>query len=294
MFRITGQSTLLRQLSNIRRAQAAEAKASGVISSGKRVEKASADPAAAARIAMRTSALAATETKLALVESADTQLSSYDTPLANATDALNRVYTLAIQMGNDTFTAGDRAKAVDEVRQLKQTLISIGNTEVDGRYLFSGHRTTTAAFDTNGVYQGDDGVQTIDIGVGNTVDINLVGRQVFSGANGGVDIFASIDALDTALTTNDGDAIRASIGTLQQGVDQLVAARFTIGGRLAQVSQLRERNLDERVIHTSALATDRDADFALAATDLANARGRVEAALQAVSRVGKTSLLDLL
>ncbi|HON56726.1 MAG TPA: flagellar hook-associated protein FlgL, partial [bacterium] len=53
-------------------------------------------------------------------------------------EVLDRIRTLTVQAGNDSYSAEDRAKIADEVNQLLEALVDQSNTTIGGSYLFSG------------------------------------------------------------------------------------------------------------------------------------------------------------
>ncbi|MBB5173761.1 flagellar hook-associated protein 3 FlgL [Texcoconibacillus texcoconensis] len=70
-----------------------------------------------------------------------------DDALDEATNAMHRVRELGVQAANDSYEEGQRANIAKEVRQLREHLQSVANTQANGKYIFNGADTTTAPVD---------------------------------------------------------------------------------------------------------------------------------------------------
>ena len=116
------------------------------ISSGKRVNRPSDDPAAAERISQFRNVLRTTERRLQTVNEGVGRLNLSDSVLDQAGNTFQRAKELAIQMRNDTNTAVERRNAAQEVQQLILGLASIGNTQLNGRFIFAGNETQTEPY----------------------------------------------------------------------------------------------------------------------------------------------------
>lgn len=116
------------------------------ISTGKKVNVPSDDPTAFREILNIRGLLATSSARLQSINQGTSRLQSSEDAISSTTDLIQRAKELALQANNDTNTAQDRANMATEVQQLLQGLVSAGNTKIDGRYLFSGFKTQTAAY----------------------------------------------------------------------------------------------------------------------------------------------------
>jgi flagellar hook-associated protein 3 FlgL len=113
---------------------------------------------------------------------------------------------------------------------MRQELMAIANTRYGDKYLFGGTRTDSAPFDpTTGAFSGNDQVVRVPVMDGVTPASNISGATAFTSAAGGRDIFADLDALATALSSNDENGIRAALTPLQDGHAQLVRSQVDAG-----------------------------------------------------------------
>ena len=76
-------------------------------------------------------------------------LQATESALQSAQDLITRAKTLANQMSTETYNATERANAAQEVENITEQLVQLGNTQVNGRYIFSGDKDRTAAYDLN-------------------------------------------------------------------------------------------------------------------------------------------------
>lgn len=152
--------------------------------------------------------------------------------------------------------------------------------------------TTTAP----GVYNGDSQTHEIEIGQGNRIATNITGDRLFQGAGvtGGIDLFALMNSINTALSEGDYDTIQAKLDELDTASEQVSNERARNGTRVNLLDQIKD---SQTTIQTS-LETMRsdleDIDVADAVTDLAKCQNVYEATLTAASKIIQPSLLDFL
>lgn len=154
------------------------------ISTGKKVNKPSDDPVAAARILKLDQELQRSETYGRNANLADNRLKQEESTLASAVDIIQRVRELTVQAGNGSLSANDRQSISAELKERLGQLANIANTrDASGEYIFSGFQGSTPAFAKNDegkwVYQGDEGQRVLEIDDGVTVPISDHGKGIF-------------------------------------------------------------------------------------------------------------------
>ena len=154
------------------------------VSSGKRVNKPSDDPVAAARIAHLDSSLSRLDQYKSNSDFARNQLGLEESALNSVIDNLQRVRELTLQANNATTSDSDRKDIAAEIRQARDALLALANTtDVDGRHLFGGYVEGAAPFTTTSsgtvVYNGDQGQRSLQISDTRFVAINDPGSDVF-------------------------------------------------------------------------------------------------------------------
>ena len=165
--------------------QAAVSKTQLQIASGKRILTPSDDPVAAARSLALSQSVSVTEQFQTNIEAADSKLSLEEGALTSVTSVLQRVRELTIQGTNDTNSSADRNAIAQEVRELLDELLRLGNSRDEaGEYLFAGYKTQTQPFALSGTtytYSGDQGQRLLAVGPGRQVAMGDSGNDVFMG-----------------------------------------------------------------------------------------------------------------
>ncbi|MDH4028865.1 MAG: flagellar hook-associated protein FlgL, partial [Nitrospirota bacterium] len=98
----------------------------------------------------------------------------------SARDIINRARELAVSESSDTSTVQTRDITSKEINNLYGELLSIGNSKLRNKYLFSGHLTNIQPFDASGNYQGD--INDIEVYINQSIKsrINIPGSDAFS------------------------------------------------------------------------------------------------------------------
>jgi flagellar hook-associated protein 3 FlgL len=209
--------------------------ASQVASSGQKINAPSDDPVAAAQLARVQAAISQGSAYASTINTVQGDLTLTESSLASAVTVVQSAPQIALEASNGSVPATDLQSMAGQISQLQSQLLSIANQKGATGYLFSGSQTGTAAFSATGVFQGDDADRVADVGAGNTAVVNVSGAQAFTAA-GGVDVFAALTALQTALTSNDPTGISAGVNALTQASSQITAAESDAGIKLDRVT----------------------------------------------------------
>jgi flagellar hook-associated protein 3 FlgL len=198
------------------------------ISTGRKVLAPSDDPVAAAKLVRLNARAARTADYQNTIKAVSADASMSERNLDGASQLMVRAQELAIQGANDTLSPNDRAALAVEVAELKVQLSATANGRGQRGYLFSGSQTATPPFTSDGVYQGDDIEHEVEISPGVRTRVSVTGADAFTAA-GGTDAFATLEALHTALVSNDSRAISATLGDLESSRAQIVRVQGQSG-----------------------------------------------------------------
>lgn len=216
-------------------ASARHAEAFQQASTGQRVNSPGGDPVAAATLVRLRSAQAATASYRSGIDTVSGDVALAESTLAEAADVMAQAREIALQGSNDTLSASERSLLADQLRGLKERLVGLANTRGARGYVFGGTATTTAAFAADGSFLGNDEVQLLEVGPGQTSVVNASGARAFTAA-GGTDVFLQLDGLITALAANDGVAVRATLPGVEAARDQLVEEQARTGLKLERLT----------------------------------------------------------
>jgi flagellar hook-associated protein 3 FlgL len=268
--------------------------ASREVSTGVRVQHPWDDPAAAAAVVGHRSSAARAQAIADIAGRASSELDAADQALGGMNDVLARARELVVQFSNDTYSAAERATAANEITGLLTQTRQFANTKFGGRYLFAGFKDDTEPFDANGGYSGDSGVRKAEVAPGQFENASIRGDEVFKGAGGGVDIFATLTAVRTALAANDGIGIRASLNGVEGSIDQVVQGRARAGSGVNVFDTAVTASEAVRDADNSAAAQRTDADVFTSASRLALAQRALDASLTASAKSFDLTLLSKL
>ncbi|MEX2475157.1 flagellar hook-associated protein FlgL [Marinobacter sp.] len=184
MIRISSQQVFSGGIDRIQDLNSGLNKTSERLSTGKRVNRPSDDPVAAARILKLNQELGRVDTYQRNAQLADNRLKQEESALGSSIDVIQRVRELTVQAGSGSLSANDRQSIASEMRERLGQLANIANTQdASGEYIFSGFQGNQQAFAQNvsgdWVYQGDEGQRMLEIDDGVTVPISDHGRDVF-------------------------------------------------------------------------------------------------------------------
>ena len=205
--------------------------------------------------------------------------------LATAGDLFARAGEIALQGANGSLSATDRASLASEVDALKTQLVDAANTKGQAGYLFGGTSTATAAMDAAGNFLGNAADRTAEIAPGVSAITSVSGALAFS-ASGGRNVAADLDALRTALISNNPAAIAATVSTLDASRRQILAARTDAGLKSNRLDTADDAHQQTQLSLSAQRHAVSDADPTAAYSNLIALQGAVE---QAIS-VARTSL----
>ncbi len=218
-------------------------------------------------------------------------LSIVDGALASVSDLVIRAREIAVAMAGDTVGDDARAAAAVEVRGLYDALVDVANTDVAGRYVFSGTGWSTAAFDSDGTYGGTTDEPTVQVGDDRWVASGFDGSQVFQGT---VDVFGVLDDLASALEANDATTVSSALGDLDDATVQVSTWRARAGTEMNLASDAAEIADGLGVLLNDRLSDLVQVDPAEAYMRLTEMQSAYQATLQVASTSTARTLFDML
>jgi flagellar hook-associated protein 3 FlgL len=165
-------------------------------------------------------------------------------------------------------------------------MVSLGNTQVNGEFVFSGTRTDVAPFEADGSYHGNDSPFSIKVGNTSTIEVGADGADVFG------TVFASLSDLKAALENDDVDGINTAMDALGKDAEHLSTRQSEIGSRALRMEMKGKILQDLQISGTERLSAIEDADMAEAITQLMSKELVYKAALATSARLMNLSLVD--
>lgn len=110
---------------------------------------------------------------------ADELMKNTDSTMSEMEKLLTRFKVKVTEAANATQTPTSREVIAKELETIRQQIVDLANTSVNGQFLFSGSLTNTKPFDYSGNYYGDDKRLNIVTGDGVKNAYNISGYDLF-------------------------------------------------------------------------------------------------------------------
>ena len=258
---------------------------------------------------------------------AETQLQLTDHALSEMGDILARAKEIGLQQASGASSTGETRIAVaEEVKQLYEQAVAVGNRRVGDRYLFAGFKTKNPPIATDGKYKGDLGQIMVEIGRGVFLTTNIHGAEAFNtdykssqegrdlkdspsrspavledediyenfGKSENINAFSELQNMRIALMTGDIDGIRSNLERLDDIHTHVLAIRAKLSSRVQGLGNMMN-SLDRASLTNAKLTSDlEDADMAQVMSDLAKEEIVFRSALGTSHKLIQPTLLDFL
>jgi len=224
-----------------------------------------------------------------------------DDALDKATKAIQRMEELAVQAANDSMTKDERQAIAREVEQLREQMVDIANSNVNGRYIFNGTETDKPPIIKVGEEEhanweidteaGDGRNQEVkvEISKGITIPVNINPDQLFDD-----ELLQNMDNFLTALNENDQTVISESIKNLNDSMSKIIQGRAELGARMNRLELIEDRLEQQAIIAEDMMKSNEGVDFEEAVTNLLTQEVIHRAALSAGAKIIQPSLVDFL
>lgn len=214
-----------------------------------------------------------------------------DAALDKATAAMQRLRELAVQASNGTYDEEELKSINEEAKQLKEHLVDLANTNVNGKYIFNGTDTNIAPVEMDASGTVTENFNTNDVRIevsgGTTLKANVDGSNAFNG------VFDAVDKFIASLEGNTGN-IDDSIAEIDTGINSIINSRAELGARMNRLELVENRLKEQEVVATSIMSKNEDIDYAETITKFITQESLHRAALSAGSKIIQPSLIDFL
>ncbi|HTY60968.1 MAG TPA: flagellar hook-associated protein FlgL [Acidobacteriota bacterium] len=267
-------------------------KYSSQVSSGKLLNSLKDSPSGSAELVSLAKLGSDVDQYLSNTNTGNLYLNVADSALNEVNNLVTTIYSKAGQAVSETISDDVRATLASDVRSLRDQIVTMANSEVNGRYIFAGTKVTSSPFLLQGdtvSYQGDGTVNTLTVDAGTDVQMNYSGDAVFS------PIFSTINTLLTALDGNDISAIQTAMSQFAPTLSALSTVRAQIGSNMNVLENVQTRLGTQQTSLKTQTSQIEDADMAQAAVQLKQTQTALDAAMSATSSVlTQKNLFDIL
>lgn len=276
-----------------------------VVSTGKKINRPSDDPVGITYALRYRSELSINEQYQKNIDSAKSVVDHTDTTLSQLTDILQRATELTVQGVNGTNPQSALNAIAQEMSQIYEQAVTIGNDTFNGKSIFNGQFTDKLPYTKAGAPSEQTDTQKIvyQFAAGVTIPINVTGDEVFGTANPAPpatattpdNLFTVLRGLQQAFTAPANQAnAKILMGQLSSRLDKVLDVRAEVGARANRIDLMESRMKDLNQNITALDAKTEDADMAETITNLKQDENVYQASLSVGSKIIQTSLLDYL
>ncbi|WP_340399612.1 flagellar hook-associated protein FlgL [Paenibacillus sp. FSL H8-0079] len=276
------------------------------MATGMKINKPSDDPVGITYSLRYRAELASNEQYQKNVDSATSWLDFNDTVMDQAGSIVQRLRELVVQGSTGTNPQSALDSIKEEVSQLKEQLIDVANSKLNGKYVFNGETYDIKPYDftkdANGSSDTTDAASVItDTGkinfiVGESVQlpINVTGNEAFGNEDEDDNLFVVLNNIIQALSDGEQKELSNQLGNIDSRMDKMLAIRSEIGAKTNRIDLMMGRLDDLGVNLTDLQAKVEDADYAELVMKSKIQENIYNASLSAGSKIISPSLVDFL
>ncbi|MBN3495047.1 flagellar hook-associated protein FlgL [Vibrio neptunius] len=267
------------------------------MSTGERLTKLSDDPMASVQLLnleREGSAISQYKTNISNVKTA---LSNQEVQLDSVNESLKKMNERVLWGANGTLTEAERTGIVSELESLRSAVASAFNAQdEEGRYLFSGTKTDTAALsNASGSYvmQGNSDKRMVTVAKGVTMEANMTAQEILD--LGGNNVLNELDALISEFkspTPAFRTAVESTLGAIEATSNNVLSAMTEIGGRHNNLD-LMDSAHGENKLFVDKISSDLSAlDYGEASVRLSNYMAALQATQASYVKINDLNLFD--
>jgi flagellar hook-associated protein 3 FlgL len=300
--RITQRSVVLTSLQGLNRNLDEIGKLQQQLTSGKTINKPSDDPTGTNSAMQARQELAGAKQYARNISDGIGVLDATDSALQSMVTQTQNVRALTVQaLNGGAMSPASRAAIQTEISGIRQSLIGLANSTVQGQPIFGGVTSGPAAYDSDGTYTGFGGTTTPAVPVipvtrqisqVDAIRVDITGPEAFGDPATG-DLFALLGKLATDVV-DDPNALQDDLDGLDAALDRMLKAVADIGTRTNRIETAQQVNADLQLTLTSRSAALENVDLPQTIMNLQMQQTGYQAALGATAKAIQPTLLDFL
>jgi flagellar hook-associated protein 3 FlgL len=266
------------------------------MSGGKKITKASDDPAGAAQALTLRAQTRATKQYGRNADDGIGWLSTADTALQSGITQLRRARDLTVQSGSGALSASGREAIATEIDGLRNGLLSLANTAYLGRSIFAGTSDAGAAFTdstsaTPYSWTGTTGASVQRrLSADTTVRADVDGTAAFG--EGSTSVFALLDSISSEVRA--GVDATPRLDEIDSRMSAMLGELSGVGARYNEVTAAQDSQASSLQDLATRQSGVEDIDLAQTVVDLQMQEVAYQGALGATARVLQPTLMDFL
>ena len=290
--RITEQSYINTFLQNVNRNRSEMAKLEEQLSTQKSVNRPSDNPTAYSDGRNLEAEVNKNKQYQKNIDSGLTQANSASDAMTQMQDELTKIKSIAIQGANGSMSQSDMSNMADNVDQLKQSLMELANTQIQGRYLFGGTKSDQPPFTASGntvTYNGNSQSLDVKISDSSTVNVSTDGNTLMNYKSGD-NIFSLLDRLSSNLRSGNTQAVSNELNNITSAVGHVSDLNGKLGNTINQMQFTTNQYDASNVNLQSNISNLTDADYASVISQFQSLQTAYSAALTVHSQIMSNNL----
>jgi flagellar hook-associated protein 3 FlgL len=285
---------------NLSKNYEALSEANHTVSSGKKIYKLSDDPVGLVTVLDLRSSLQNIDQLGRNIEMGRSWLDMGESALTQIEGMISDTQSLCVEMSSATKGSSERASAAAVVDNTLREVLTLVNTQVNGRYIFSGTNTDVEPFfyDENStgevLYQGNGIGFSVKIGKDHNIEVGRNGEEIIGANWGDGNIFKTLVDLKDALRTDDVGGIQDALGKLENHAESIRSLIADTGSKITRMMVKQEIISDLELAYTTRKTLLEDVDMTEAIMQLEGKELAYQAALASSAKMLNMSILNFL
>jgi len=259
------------------------------LATGKSLNQPSDNPAAVTQVLALSGQASQLTSWQSNADTASSWLGTANQTANSALESMQSAQSLLLQSLNQGAQDPTTYEALgDQLQGVISNLLSLSNTQYEGRPIFAGTSASPQAYDTSGNYLGNGDVPTVVIGpgsgAGQTVGLSVPGTTIFG--VGAANVFATLTAAVTALSSGapTSASLSAALTALNANISTAQQASAVLGDSSQEVASASSSLTTQIASVQSDQADLEDVNIATVTTQLDSEMTNYQAALWAASQ----------
>lgn len=267
------------------------------LASGKIISKPSDDPVGITFSMRYRSEMSANQQHLRNLQAGKSWLEFMDSTLDQTTTLMQRVRELTVQAATDTNSQSSRDAIAIEVEQLFSELVDVGNTQMNGKYVFNGQKTDVKPYPDPTAPElvvTDNNYLFYEVGNGVRIPMNSSGNEVFGAPADQDNLFAVMKDLSTAIRSANTVGINQALERIDTRMDKVLQMRTDLGARSNRLDFIEARLTETDKNFQELLSKIEDANMAELITVFKAHESTYQASLATGAKIIQPTLIDFL
>jgi flagellar hook-associated protein 3 FlgL len=297
--RVTQRAVTLTSLQGLYSNLGAVSKLQQQLTSGKTINRPSDDPTGTNTSLVTRQGLASNAQQARNISDGKTFLNATDSTLQSMLSQVQNVRALAVQALNGGATDSSAAKDIaTQITGLRQSLLGLANTVVQGRPIFGGVTSGSSAYDADGTYVGaGDGTNPATamsrrVSDVESIRVDVSGPEAFGDPSSGKDLFAVVGNI--ASDVSDNGTLQGDLADLDAVIQRMTTSLADVGTRSARMDTAASINTSQQLNLQTLQSQTEDIDLAKTIMNLQMQQNSYQAALSATAKSLTPTLVDYL